>query len=285
MRALVAALLLPAALAAQSPVTPMPADASVAGAWLGALNAGGIRLRFGVNVRARPDGTFEGTLDSFDQGVMGLRLDSVARSGDTLRVVLNAAQIRYLGVLTPDGKSLAGTWSQGGGVTALVLSKADSAARAAFATRRRPQEPRPPFPYEAQEVTFPSVTGVTLAGTLTMPKGDGPHPAVVLVSGSGPQDRDEQLLGHRPFWVLADYLTRRGIAVLRYDDRGVGRSTGRFVDATSEDFADDTRAAVAFLHKRSDIDAAHIGIAGHSEGGLIAPLVARDPAAGVGFIV
>jgi len=150
---------------------------------------------------------------------------------------------------------------------------------------KRPQEPKPPFPYESVEVTFENkAANATLAGTLTLPKGSGPFPCVVLVTGSGPQDRDEALLGHRPFLVLSDYLTRHGLAVLRYDDRGVAKSTGKFATATSDDFADDALAGLEFLKTRKEIDAKKIGIAGHSEGGLIAPMCAAK-SKDVAFIV
>jgi pimeloyl-ACP methyl ester carboxylesterase len=149
---------------------------------------------------------------------------------------------------------------------------------------RRPQEPRPPFPYRSEEVTVESVPGVRLAGTLTIPPGAGPHPAVVLVSGSGPQDRDETLMSHKPFLVLADHLSRNGIAVLRLDDRGVGRSTGSFAAATSADFANDAAAAVRWLRARAEVADDRVGIIGHSEGGMIAPMVASTTPE-VAFIV
>ena len=140
---------------------------------------------------------------------------------------------------------------------------------------QRPQEPQRPFPYQEEFVFFENIRaeGVRLAGTLTMPETGGPFPAVVLVSGSGPQDRDENLEGHKPFLVIADYLTRRGIAVLRYDDRGVFQSRGNFATATTEDLASDAQAAVEYLEARQEIDPERIGIVGHSEGGLIAPMV------------
>jgi hypothetical protein len=141
---------------------------------------------------------------------------------------------------------------------------------------RRPQTPEPPFPYAAEEVEFDNADqGVHLAGTLTIPEGDGPFPAVLLISGSGAQDRDETLFEHKPFWVLADHLSRRGVAVLRVDDRGVGKSTGNVADATSEDFATDVLAGIAFLKQRPELDAEKLGLIGHSEGGLIAPLAAN----------
>ena len=139
----------------------------------------------------------------------------------------------------------------------------------------RPQEPKPPFPYKSEEVTFHNdKSNIDLAGTLTIPEGKGPFPAVVLVTGSGPQDRDEALMGHKPFLVIADYLTRKGIAVLRYDDRGIAKSKGNFSAGTTYDFADDAEAGLTWLKKQTLIDVKHVGLAGHSEGGLIAPIVA-----------
>ena len=139
----------------------------------------------------------------------------------------------------------------------------------------RPQEPKRPYPYLEEEVTYENAkAGFTLAGTLTMPRAGGPFPAVLLITGSGAQDRDETVCGHRPFLILADYLTRRGIAVLRVDDRGVGGSKGDASQATSEDFADDVLAGVAYLKTRKEIDPKRIGLIGHSEGGIIAPMVA-----------
>jgi uncharacterized protein len=143
------------------------------------------------------------------------------------------------------------------------------------AAPKRPQEPTRPFPYDTVAVAFDNAAaaGVRLAGTLTLPRGQGPFACALLITGSGPEDRDEAVFGHRPFLVLADHLTRNGIAVLRLDDRGVGGSTGRFATATSEDFASDAVAAVAYLRTRKEIDPKRIGLIGHSEGGLIAPLV------------
>jgi fermentation-respiration switch protein FrsA (DUF1100 family) len=145
------------------------------------------------------------------------------------------------------------------------------------ASPARPQEPRAPLPYRSEEVAYQNAAGVRLAGTLTLPEGGGPFPAVVLISGSGPQDRDSELFGHRPFLVLADFLTRRGIAALRSDDRGVGESGGVFAEATTADFADDARAAVQYLRARPDIRRDAVGVVGMSEGGLVAPIVAGTP--------
>jgi hypothetical protein len=149
----------------------------------------------------------------------------------------------------------------------------------------RPQEPTDPLPYDTEDVTFRNTeAGITLAGTLTLPRSPGPHPAAVLVSGSGAQDRDEALMGHKPFLVLADHLTRNGIAVLRYDDRGFGESEGTFATATTADFATDALAAARFLRSRPGIDPDAVGIIGHSEGGLVGPAVAAESSA-VAWIV
>jgi fermentation-respiration switch protein FrsA (DUF1100 family) len=149
----------------------------------------------------------------------------------------------------------------------------------------RPHDPKKPFPYAAEEVVYENkAAGVKLAATLTLPKGAGPFPAVVLITGSGPQDRDETVAGHRPFLVLADYLTRRGIAVLRADDRGVGGSTGDVFKSTTADFADDALAGVAYLKGRKEVHPKQIGLLGHSEGGIAAPLAAVK-SADIAFIV
>ncbi|GAB2704857.1 alpha/beta hydrolase [Nocardia thraciensis] len=148
----------------------------------------------------------------------------------------------------------------------------------------RPQEPRPPFPYRAEDVTYGN-GAVTLAGTLTMPAPPGPYPAVVLITGSGPQDRNEELLGHKPFLLLADTLTRAGYAVLRTDDRGVGGSGGALDRATYTDLADDVVAGMDFLRGRADIDGNRIGLLGHSEGGYLGPLVAARPGSRVAFVI
>jgi hypothetical protein len=189
-------------------------------------------------------------------------------------------QGEFEGRLSDDGTKITGEWRQGGLTIPLVLGKGEAPPR-----KRRPQEPEPPLPYDPIDVRFPNVSaGIELAGTLTVPRTEGPHPAAVLVSGSGAQDRDETLLGHKPFLVLADHLTRNGIAVLRYDDRGTAESGGSFATATTADFMGDALAAVVFLKTRDGIDPTRIGMVGHSEGGLIAPMAAvqsRD----VAFIV
>ncbi|MEK6255415.1 MAG: alpha/beta fold hydrolase, partial [Gemmatimonadales bacterium] len=178
----------------------------------------------------------------------------------------------FTGRFSDDRSTIDGSWAQGGASMPLLLARTDAESLAP----NRPQEPQPPFPYEALDVEFDNLeAGIRLAGTLTIPGGDGPHPAVTLLTGSGPQDRDETVFGHRPFLVLADYLTRHGIAVLRFDDRGIGASTGDFAVATTSDFASDALAAVAFLKTRPDVDPEKIGLVGHSEGAIVAPMAAN----------
>lgn len=249
-------------------VTLVMAAHPAVGTWEGPLKVGPIELRLVVKVRADGD-ALKATLDSPDQGAKDIPFTRATFADGKLALdLVNGA--KFAG--TVGGDVLAGEWKQSGQTFPLELKRVLKATE-----DKRPQTPKPPLPYAAEDVKFPSAEpGVTLAGTLTLPQGAGPFPAAVLVSGSGPQDRDESLFGHKPFAVLADHLTRRGVAVLRYDDRGVGGSTGQFANSTSADFARDARGAVDFLRGRQGIDAKRVGVIGHSEGGVIAPLVAAE---------
>ena len=234
----------------------------------GTLPVGTIKLRIVFKIYKDKNNNLSATMDSPDQGATDIPVDAVTISDSTIRFDLPNLKAYYDGSLQPDG-SYQGTWFQGG--TSLPL---DIALTETEIVIKRPQEPKD-FPYDVEDVMFKnSKANIKLAGTLTTPEGNGPFPAVVLISGSGPQNRDEELLGHKPFLVLSDYFTRNGIAVLRYDDRGVGISEGDFADATSFDFANDADAAVAYLKSHSEFST--IGLAGHSEGGLIAPIVANQ---------
>lgn len=209
-----------------------------------------------------------------DQNVHGLAI-LVTQAMDHVVIQIPAAKATFDGTLSAHGDSLSGTWSKGPARFPAHFSK--RAAGAAAIERVRPQTPRAPFPYQTEDVTLPGGSpDVQLAATLTRPRGPGPFPAVVLIGGNGPQNRDETYAGHRPFLLLADRLSREGIAVLRYDKRGVGSSSGSYARATGVDFTRDAVAAFVWLSRRSDIAADRIGILGLSEGGLIASEVAAQ---------
>lgn len=249
------------------------------GDWNGSLAVGGQRIRIIFHFLERPGGKLVVAMDSPDQGMQGLAMDSVFLRRDTVRLVTNRIGGSYRGVLAADGTRIKGTWTQGGFSMPLDLGRGQAPER------RRPQDPVKPYPYDEEQVVVRNqAAAVKLAGTLTKPRGAGPFPAVVLVTGSGPQNRDEELLGHRPFLVLADRLTRAGFEVLRCDDRGTAKSTGNYAAATTADFVTDARAEVAYLRSRPEVDRAHVGLIGHSEGGLIAPLLAAEDKT-IAFIV
>ena len=262
---------------AQSPI-------AVADTWSGAIEPPGGRLAIVVRLRTASDGSWSGTIDIPQQGARAVPLTDVvvnppavsfripkAPGGPTIRLTIS-----------DDGARMTGTLSQGGGTVPVNLARGEPAAEAA---PKRPQMPSRPFPYLEEEVTFRNeAASLQLAGTLTQPPSAGPFAAVLLITGSGPQDRDETLFGHKPFLVLADHLTRAGIAVLRVDDRGVGRSGRGPAEVTSADFVGDVRAGIAFLQKRAGIDSARIGLIGHSEGAMLAAMAAAS-SPDVAFIV
>ena len=224
-----------------------PSD--IDGAWLGTLDAGAARLRIVFHITNMEDGLMA-TMDSPDQGVNGLPVTTVTRSGSTLVMELKQAVAKFEGKISADLTTIDGTWSQGGASLPLLLKHTTSVTSV---ERKRPPNPFKPYPYKEEEVTYSNkAAGVTLAATRSIPPGKGPFPAVLLITGSGPQDRDESLLGHKPFLVLSDYLTRHGIAVLRADDRGFAKSTGTFATATTADFATDAVLKEPARHRRPD---------------------------------
>ncbi len=240
------------------------------GHWEGSLSYGGNNIPLVFNIEQQP-GALSATLDSPSQGATNIPVDSVRLKGDSIFLYLPRMGVTYSGRFDKNRSNISGTWKQAG--LSLPLNMKKGAASAAKAPSQTPAEP---LPYQQEEVRFENKeAGISLAGTFTKPTGAGQFPAVVLISGSGPQDRDETILGHKPFLVLADYLTRQGIAVLRYDDRGFGQSQGNFVKATTADFATDAAAAVQYLQYRPDVKANQIGLIGHSEGALIAPMIAQ----------
>jgi uncharacterized protein len=256
------------------------AEVDLSGTWLGSAQLPSNSLRIVLNIQRGQDDRWTGTLDSPDQSAVGIPITSIAVTGDHVLVRVDSIGFEYSGQLSSDGQTLSGLAQQGGSLLALMLER-----QAGPLDYRRPQDPVPPLPYNTQNVTFASeASGVTLAGTLTWPQGPGPFQTVALITGSGPQDRNEELLNHRPFLVLADALSRANVAVLRFDDRGVGESTGNFESATTLDFAADVRGAVTYLRSQSTFPVSSIGLVGHSEGGLIAPLVA-DGNTDVSFLV
>jgi uncharacterized protein len=259
---------------------PASAVAGSEGVWQGALVANGMRYRLQLHVSHDDQKQLVAALDSPDQAVAGLPATKVSQKDNVFHFEIPVVEGVYEGTLNAARNSISGTWMQRGVTYKLEFHRSDKLLEVL-----RPQNPVKPYPYREEELTFPNdASKISLAGTLTIPPGPGPFPATVLVSGSGPHDRDETILGHRPFLVLADRLTRKGIAVLRFDKRGIGKSTGNYDQATSEDFAGDVEAALAFLKTRKEIDATKIGLIGHSEGGLIAPLVATR-SAGVAWLV
>jgi uncharacterized protein len=243
----------------------------VEGLWQGAVDTHGMRLRFQLHISHDTQGALIAALDSLDQGVTGLPANHVALKDSVLHFEIPSVAGVYEGTLNLARNAMTGKWSQTSADNLpLNFQRSDQTLEL-----RRPQTPLRPFPYVEQDVAFAGgADSITLAGTLTLPKGAGPFPAALLIAGSGPQDRDESLASHRPFLLIADALTRKGIAVLRYDKRGVGKSTGNPDTATTMDLAADAQAALAFLKSRKEIDGSRIGLIGHSEGAIIAPYLA-----------
>lgn len=241
--------------------------------WKGTVNYEGTELEMGLKIFRSSDGSLTAKLDSYSQGVNDLPVE-FEKVGDTYNVKFAAANLEYSGTLDESKEKLLGTIKQGGIENELDFTRADFEDVPKY---NRPQNPKEPLPYETEEVSYEnSGQAIKLAGTLTLPPGDGPFPVAITISGSGASDRDGTHFDHKPYLVIADYLTRQGIAVLRFDDRGVGESTGEYSRATSADFATDVGAGVEFLMKHPKIDADRIGLIGHSEGGMIAPMVAAD---------
>lgn len=253
----------------------------IKGIWMGNLTVpGGLQLRMVFNISTDPDGSINVSMDSPDQGVNGIPVDTVSYKDGNLSLDVKSIRGSFEGTYKESNETLEGEWKQAGSTFPLVLNRTEKAP-----DMHRPQDPVKPYPYTEEEVVYENKeAGVKLAGTLTLPQSEGPFPAVILISGSGQQNRDEEIFGHRPFLVLSDYLTRQGVAVLRVDDRGVGGSTGNSLQATTEDFAGDVLSGIEYLKSRKEIDPTRIGLIGHSEGGIIAPIVAvQSP--DVAFIV
>jgi len=252
------------------------ADTTITGSWMGTLSVPDGEFRVVFNLRREHDGTLTGTMDSPDQGATGIRLSEVVRDADTLRIGVRAIAGQFAGVIQDDRQSIDGQWAQGPARLSLTLRRTDAAPAI-----ERPQEPVEPLPYRERTVDFVARDGTKLAGTITLPEGGGPHPAVLLVAGAGAQDRDASVAGHRPFRVWADALTRVGFAVLRYDERGVGASGGTPTGHTTAELSVDAEAAMDALAGHPGVDASQLALIGHSEGGTIATMVTnRDDRVG-----
>jgi uncharacterized protein len=249
----------------------------ITGQWNGILKVQGMELRLVFHISEK-DSIYSVIMDSPDQNAFGIPTGTTSFENSTLKIELAQLGARYEGQFGIN--VINGTFFQAGQAFPFNLTKHSIEKKQIS----RPQEPRKPYPYNSEEVKFPSDDGkISLAGTLTLPMGKKNFPTAILISGSGPQNRDEEFMTHRPFLVLADYLTRNGIAVLRYDDRGFAESTGDHKSATTYDFSNDVRSAIRYLKNRGDIDPKQIGLIGHSEGGLITPIVASDTK--VAFVV
>jgi pimeloyl-ACP methyl ester carboxylesterase len=251
----------------------------ITGDWNGILKLQGIQLRLVFHIQKTESG-YDATMDSPDQMANGIPVTSTSYENAVLKITVANLGIEYEGSLDVGG-NITGIFKQVGMSFPLNLSRQIVEKEKPV----RPQEPAKPYPYYEEEVSFENKEdGVILAGTLTLPQKDGVFPAVVLISGSGAQNRDEELMEHKPFLVIADYLTRNGIAVLRFDDRGTAASTGNFQTATAYDFSKDAETGVKYLQTRKEINRKKIGLIGHSEGGIVAPMIAARNK-GVAFIV
>ena len=246
----------------------LPAQ-DITGQWNGVLKIQGTQLRIVFHIEKTGE-VYSATMDSPDQGAKGIAVTTITFENNVLNLNVVSAGLGYEGPWKEE-ELIEGNLNQSGMTFPINLTREIIEKE----KLNRPQEPELPYPYHSEEVSIENKPDtVKLAATLTLPSEGNNFPAVVLISGSGPQNRDEELLGHKPFLVISDYLTRNGIAVLRYDDRGTAGSTGNFKTATSSDFANDAEAAVHYLKTRPEINGKKIGLIGHSEGGIIAPMIA-----------
>ncbi len=244
------------------------------GSWEGKINVG-VSLRIVFNFSVKADGTLSATMDSPHLSAFGVAAHTNNILHDSIHTNLDKYKVRFAGKLLNDSL-IGGKFSQIIDIP-LQLKKVEKVS-----VLVRPQTPKPPFPYSSKEVTYNNAdNSIQFGGTYTKPfiapnerSRERRYPAILLITGSGQENRDEELFGHKPFAVIADYLTRMGFIVLRVDDRGVGKTTGDVMNATSADFAKDVEAGVNFLKTRIDVDTNRIGLLGHSEGGMIAPMVA-----------
>jgi pimeloyl-ACP methyl ester carboxylesterase len=251
------------------------------GTWQGAIETGNMRIRLQMHLSHDDKGQLVAAIDSIDQGVQGIPASRVTEKGGELKFEIAAFNASYTGTLSATKNEINGQWSQNQNSEALNFRRSEQPLEV-----RRPQTPSKPFPYKEEEVSFLAGDGKSiLAATLTVPPGSGPFPTAVLLAGSGPNDRDESIAGHKPFLVLSDFLTRKGIVVLRYDKRGSGKSTGDFASATIEDLEKDARAVLTFLKSRKEVDDKRLGVIGHGEGAILAAILATTSSDNVHWAV
>lgn len=237
------------------------------GRWEGKPSSIPMRLVFHVVKTA--DGQFNASFDSPDQGIKGIKASHIRLTSDSIYIEASQFQLKFAGTIADDSL-INGQLSQGISIP-LNLKKVKGIAEII-----RPQTPKPPFPYKSENILYTNADRtLTYGATITIPEGKGPFPAVLLLTGSGDQDRDEQILNHRPFAVIADHLTRNGFVVLRVDDRSVGQTTGK-PGGTTKDFADDAQVSFEYLLNRNEVDKKKAGLLGHSEGGMIAQILGAD---------
>lgn len=262
-----------------SPTVPAQEAGDLAGEWMGTIDAGIVPLRIVVAVEHPTEGGLAATFNSVDQGA-SLPVPTITVENGTLRFAIPQIDGSYEGRVRSDGQQIVGTWRQGGRSFPLSLERLDEPF-----SLNRPQHPKPPFPYTTEDIEVRNESAeIALACTLSVPPGTSRFPTVLFLSGSGAQDRDETLMGHRPFLVIADHLARRGVASLRCDDRGVGGSEGNVFLSSLDDQAGDAEAAIGFLASHPAVNRDRLGLLGHSEGALLAPLVASRNER-VGFLV
>ena len=244
----------------------------ISGDWSGIAKKGSKEITFVFKLKLESS-TYSSTMSVPTFRVSGIKPTTTTFANGKLIIDGSNVGMKYEGTFNSKTNQFEGTYKEGGVELLLNLKKGSIK----IAEAKRPQEPLKPYPYYEEEVVFKNTeANISLAGTLTLPSKNGKFPVVILISGSGPQDRDETFMGHKPFLVLSDYLTKQGVGVLRFDDRGQGESTGDFGNATTEDFSKDVLSAISYLKTRKEVDVKNIGLVGHSEGGIIAPLVANN---------
>jgi pimeloyl-ACP methyl ester carboxylesterase len=245
---------------------------SYTGIWLGVMQVSEqMSMQLAFEIELTDAGIYQAKFNVVEQNAFDIPMDTCIIENDSVQIRFDAAGIRYNGHYSREEDKILGIYEQGGGQFTLDLGRVDELVREV----ERPQTPVRPFPYDEEEVRFENkAAGIVLAGTLTKPTEGSELPAVILIAGSGRNDRDETSMGH--FLLLSDFLTRNGYAVLRYDKRGVGESEGDYGLATTFDFAEDVEYAMKYLASREEIDPSLIGLIGHSEGALIAPIIASE---------